>query len=189
MSGEQNPTPPAPPTPANMPPKANQPLAPAPKDEPIRLPDDHPLVRALEAQKTLNRDLKAKIENVTNEKANQDAGLQQQINDLTAMLTAEKQTREEAERKAAQSAVASLRAERISQHQLSPAAAAKLAQVLVSTEADKIDAEIQEWLPILAPSGGSGVPLPNPQQGTPPGAKAGSVSSGRERYKERVGAK
>ena len=62
MSGEQNPTPPAPPTPANMPPKADQPPAPAPKDEPIRLPDDHPLVRALEAQKTLNRDLKAKIE-------------------------------------------------------------------------------------------------------------------------------
>lgn len=177
-------TPPAPaPSPANMPPKKETaPVAPPSREEPIRVPEDHPLVRALAAQKAANAALREQLTGATSK----DDGLQQQIQELQATIQAEKDARQAAEKAATDAAIAKLRAERVAEHRVNPEAAARLVKVLTGTDQESIDAEINDWLPVL---GGTGVPLPNPQQGTPPGPTVGSVSAGQARYAERVASK
>ena len=188
------PTPPATPSPANMPPKATA-TPPASPSEPIQLPDDHPLVKAFQAQKDLIKDLKQRVEPKSPPKpatpaAPADDPVQAQLDELRQQLEAEKTAREQADQKAAAAALANLRAKRIAQHDnISAAAADKLSQVLTGTDEASIDKEIEDWLPLLATAGQPGVPRPNQQQGKPPGTPNGSLASGRERYKTLHGSK
>lgn len=187
MTGPAVPAPPATtspaPTPANMPPQVTPPVASAPQ-APIQLPDDHPLVKALAAQKATIADLKAKAKPAPAD-ADPNAELLTRLDEMQKSLDAEREAREAAEAaaKATQTAAAlqKLRVDRVSQHPHLPAtAAAKLVSVLTGTDEATIDAQINEWLPLLSAT--PGVPQPNPQQGNPPQARGGSLVSGRERY-------
>lgn len=147
------------------------------KNEPIRLPDDHPLVTAFAAQKDRNSVLQAQIDSLTAEldkaktPANPDEPeWKQKFEDLETQLTAEREAREKAEKVAADSA-------RVQQgiDEGLPKAAAEL---LIGLPDDKVAAKIEELKPLFAPSG----PRPNPQQGNPSKGRGGTLSAGRERY-------
>ncbi|AXH48965.1 scaffolding protein [Gordonia phage Birdsong] len=151
--------------------------------EPIRLPDDHPLVTAFSAQKERNSGLQSQIDSLTTElekakTAKPDSGVpewQQKFDELQTELTAEREAREKAEQQAQNATIAQLRSDRAAEKGL-PAA---LAKKLAGTTQEEIDAEIDELLPFI----GSG-PKPNPQQGNPSRGRGGSLSAGRARYAE-----
>lgn len=147
--------------------------------EPIELPDDHPLVKTLAAQKEQIKELKAQAAaEVETLKQQLDAkpagdGLEARVAELQQQLDAEIAARQQAEASAAEASLAQLRTDRAAAKGL-PAA---LAKKLVGTTEEELDTEIDELLPLL----GSG-PKPNPQQGNPSLARGGSLSAGRERF-------
>lgn len=154
---------PAPETPA----PSTPPAEPGGKQSPERLPDDHPLVTALAAQKAKNADLLKQIDGmkVNDQKPQNDPGLadriaalEQQIADKDAALAA-------AETNA-------LRA------RLAAKLPADLHGLITGTTEEEITAQVET----LAQHIKTG-PTPNPQQGTPPGNTGGSLASGRDRYK------
>lgn len=152
-------------------------------NEPIRLPDDHPLVTAFAAQKDRNAGLQGQIDSLTAElektkKAPSDPDEPEwklKFDELHAELAAEREAREKAEQQAQTANLAQLRSDRAAEKGL-PAA---LAKKLSGTTLDEIDAEIDELLPFLGSS-----PKPNPQQGNPSRGRGGTLSAGRARYAE-----
>lgn len=147
--------------------------------EPIRLPDDHPLVTAFGAQKEKNVGLQSQIDTLTAEldKAKKPADpnepeWKQKFSDLESQLAAERAARESAEQEAAT-------AKRI-QYGIDKGLPKPLAELLVGLPDDQVDAKIGELYPLL----GNGGPTPNPQQGNPSKGRGGSLSAGRERYAE-----
>ena len=148
-------------------------------NEPIRLPDDHPLVTAFAAQKDRNSGLQAQIDSLnadlekakTAKNSDQDEPeWKQKFEDLEAQLTAERKAREKAEKIAADSA-------RV-QHGIDEGLPKAAAELLIGLPDDKVAAKIEELKPLFAPGG----PRPNPQQGNPSKGRGGSLSAGRERY-------
>lgn len=146
-------------------------------NDPIRLPDDHPLVTAFNAQKERNAGLQSQLEalNAELEKAKTpeksgDPEWKQQLDDLTAQLAAEREARETAEREASTT-------KRI-QVGIDAGLPKPLAELLVGIPDDQVEAKIAELVPLI---GGSG-PKPNPQQGNPSRGRGGSIAAGRERY-------
>lgn len=149
------------------------------QNEPIRLPDDHPLVTAFNAQKDKNSELQTQIDTLTAEldKAKKPADpnepeWKQKFTDLETQLAAERAARETAETAAAT-------ATRI-QYGIDKGLPKPLAELLVGLPDDRVDAKIDELSPLL----GNGGPTPNPQQGNPSKGRGGSLSAGRERYAE-----
>lgn len=152
---------------------------PAPQQQqpssPARLPDDHPLVTAFGAQKEKNAGLQSQIDTLTAEleKAKKPADPnEQKFTDLETQLAEERKARETAEKAAAT-------ATRI-QYGIDKGLPKPLAELLVGIPDDKVDAKINELSPLL----GSGGPTPNPQQGNPSRGRGGTLSAGRERYAE-----
>ena len=170
--GDQLTPPEAPATPSEP---AAPPAAPA---APERLPDDHPLVTALAAQKQKNADLQQQID--ASKKVNDpkpapktklDPGVNDDVSERIAAL--EKQLADaEAARSAAE--VSALRT------RLGAGLPAEVAALLTGTTEDEIAAQVAALTPHLK-TGTS--PAPNPQQGNPPGKTGGSVTAGRDRYK------
>ena len=153
--------------PPETPAPSTPPAEPEGKQSPERLPDDHPLVTALAAQKAKNADLLKQIDGmkVNDQKPQNDPGLadriaalEQQIADKDAALAA-------AETNA-------LRA------RLAAKLPADLHGLITGTTEEEITAQVET----LAQHIKTG-PTPNPQQGTPPGNTGGSLASGRDRYK------
>lgn len=141
------------------------PEPPAPSAPPARLPDDHPLVTALAAQKKKNVDLQRQIDAKADpnpadaDVANRIAALEQQLED-------EKTARTAAE-------VAALRS------RLGAGLPTEVIELLTGTTEDDIKAQVAKLAPLMTKT-----PAPNPQQGNPPGATGGSVDAGRDRYKQ-----
>lgn len=143
---------------------------PAPKATgPEKLPDDHPLVTALAAQKQKNADLQKQIDDmkaVTGERE-PDSGLAAQLADLQAKF-------EQSETEKVEAQTIALRTR---------LAAGKLPAVLITrltgTSEDEIEAEIAELAPLVKTS-----PAPNPQQGSPSQGRGGSIAAGRDRYQQ-----
>lgn len=163
-------TPPAPPVTPSTP---STPAAPA---VPERLPDDHPLVTALAAQKQKNADLQQQID--AGKKVNdpkpapkptaepsKDGDVADQIAALQKQLDDEKSARTAAE-------TAALRS------RLGAKLPADLLDLITGTTEDEITAQVDK----LAQHIKTG-PTPNPQQGNPPGNTDGSIAAGRDRYK------
>lgn len=151
--------------------------APQQQQPPARLPDDHPLVTAFGAQKEKNAGLQSQIDTLTAEleKAKKPADSnepewKQKFTDLETQLAEERKARETAEQAAAT-------ATRI-QYGIDKGLPKPLAELLVGLPDDKVDAKIAELSPLL----GGGGPTPNPQQGNPSQGRGGSLSAGRERY-------
>ena len=146
-------------------------------NDPIRLPDDHPLVTAFNAQKDRNAGLQSQLEalNAELEKAKTpdksgEPEWKQQLDDLTAQLAAEREARENAEREASTT-------KRI-QVGIDAGLPKPLAELLVGIPDDQVEAKIAELVPLIGTSG----PKPNPQQGNPSKGRGGSIAAGRERY-------
>ena len=164
-------------TPPEAPATPSAPAAPpAAPAAPERLPDDHPLVTALAAQKQKNADLQQQID--AGKKVNDpkpapkpklEPGGGDDVSERIAAL--EQQLADE---KAARSAaeVSALRT-RLGAH-----LPADLLGLITGTTEDEIKAQVDT----LAQHIKSG-PAINPQQGTPPGKTGGSVTAGRDRYK------
>ncbi len=154
---------------------------PAGPPEPIKLPDDHPLVTAFAALKEENKTLKgvaAERDTLAQQLAAvKNEGLpewQQRINELQEKFDAAEAARAQADEKADKASKAQLRTDRAAAKNLPLAMAKKLS----GSTAEEIDAEIDELLPFI----GQGGPRPNPQQGTPSEGRGGTLSAGRERY-------
>lgn len=95
---------------------------------------------------------------------------QKRFEELQEKLDGEITAREKAEKKAAA-------AER-TQYGIDKGLPVALAKRLVGETPEDLDAEIAELQPYVQASG----PQPNPQQGNPPQAHGGTLSSGRERF-------
>lgn len=102
---------------------------------------------------------------------------QQKFNDLQAKLDAEVAARQEAEKK-------SVAAER-TQHGVTGGLPLAVAKKLTGATPEEWDAEIAELLPHFGPAG----PRPNPQQGNPSQGRGGTLSAGRDLYKQQHPAK
>lgn len=162
-------------TPPETPPAPSTPSAPAAAPE--RLPDDHPLVTALAAQKQKNAELQQQIEAAKKGTAPKPApkpeskaggdDVASALAELRQQLADEKAAREAAE-------VTALRVK------LGASLPPEFIELLTGTTEDEIKAQVDKLTPHLKSSSG---PLPNPQQGTPPGKTGGSVAAGRDRYK------
>lgn len=161
-------------TPPEAPATSSEPAAPpAASAVPERLPDDHPLVTALAAQKQKNADLQQQID--AGKKVNDPKpapkpepggdDVSERIAALEQQLADEKAARSAAE-------VSALRT-RLGAH-----LPADLLGLITGTTEDEIKAQVDT----LAQHIKSG-PAINPQQGTPPGKTGGSVTAGRDRYK------
>ncbi len=145
---------------------------PAPKaSAPEKLPDDHPLVTALAAQKQKNADLQKQIDKMKDApdpapKAD-DGDLANQLAELQKQVAEEKHARELAETVALRTRLAAGKIP------------APLITKLTGTTEDEIEAEIAEIAPLIK----SG-PAPNPQQGQPSQGRGGSIAAGRDRYQQ-----
>lgn len=173
--------------PANPDPKADPPKGdPKENDTPLgeagKKALDAERARANDAEKQV-RSLQSQIDTLTQQLADvKNDGLpewQQQINELQTKLDTEIDARSKAEQTAATATLLQKRTDRAIDKGLSATAAKKLAPALQGTSDEDIDAEIDDWLPLL--DNGSG-PLPNPQQGNPSKGRGGTLSAGRERY-------
>ena len=150
--------------------QVNDPADPAgDSNEPIRLPDDHPLVTAFNAQKELD---KAK----TAVSDPDEPEWKQKFDELHAELAAERETREKAEERAA-------KAERVQQG-VDAGLPKALAELLIGIPDDELDAKIEELKPFI----GSG-PKPNPQQGNPSQSRAFGSVDGQAEADRRFGPK
>ncbi|MEJ9078586.1 DUF4355 domain-containing protein [Gordonia malaquae] len=166
-------TPPA--TPATPSEPAAPPAAPA---APERLPDDHPLVTALAAQKQKNADLQQQIDAGKKvhdpkpaPKPKPEPGGGDDVSERIAAL--EKQLADaEAARTAAE--VSAMRT------RLGAQLPAELVELLTGTTEDEIKAQVDKLAPLVKATPG---PAVQPQQGLPPGKPGGSVTAGRDRYK------
>ena len=163
----------------------NDPADPAgDSNEPIRLPDDHPLVTAFNAQKERNSGLQTQIDSLTAELDKAKTAVsdpdepewKQKFDELHAELAAERETREKAEERAA-------KAERVQQG-VDAGLPKALAELLIGIPDDELDAKIEELKPFI----GSG-PKPNPQQGNPSQSRAFGSVDGQAEADRRFGPK
>lgn len=132
-------------------------------------------IKALHAERDARKAAEAKIKEL---QAKIDAGnpeFQQQLNEMQARL-------DTAEAAAKAATLAQLRTDRCVAKGVPAEAAKKLAATLTGETAEEIDAELDEWLPLIKVEPATPGPRPNPQQGTPSGSRGGSLSAGRERF-------
>lgn len=130
--------------------------------------------------KDLQRQLDAANQKLNAAKSGDQPEWQQKLDDLQAKLDDEIGARTKAEQVAADATLQRHRVKRAGLKGLSTEQAEKLAPTLSGKTDEEIDAEIDEWIPLLGTSG----PQPNPQQGNPSKGRGGSLASGRERYAE-----
>lgn len=152
--------------------------APKPGDgqaEPEQLPDDHPLVRTLAAQKQEIKALKDKAASARTG----DQSVEDRLADMQARLDAEIAAREQAEQAAETEKVSALRT-RLAAGRLP----APLIERLTGTTEEELTAEIEDLAKYVVvgsngvlPGGG-----PDPAQGNPPGGRGGSLEAGRARF-------
>ena len=161
--------------PPETPAPSTPPAEPEGKQSPERLPDDHPLVTALAAQKAKNADLQRQIDEAKAKgidpkpepkNGGDDPALMDRLAAMEKQLADEQAAREAAEANADVAAI-------------SAATGVPVALIHGSTHEERqasADAAVA-W------RGSKTGPTPNPQQGQAPGNTGGSLASGRDRYK------